>query len=259
MFFEADIQILLDRKLHYLIIGTAAIAAFGYWLNDFYDQYRDSINKPHKKGIRRLGLTVVIGHLVIFSVVALLSGYLMNLLFLYSFGAILLALWLYNLKLKDVPLMGNIIISMLCFLSIYMVSWLFPEIDIRLLLHFGVIAALLTWCRELVKDAEDVKGDGLSGSKTIAVTMGTDFTNKLVYFSILFVISFVAISVYYQSQYFAGMLQYVYWGYYLFFIVVPLYKVAIQIRMMATPSEYNGLSKMLKYVIFTGILSILFF
>ena len=259
LYFEADISLLFERKLHYLVIATSSIAAFGYWLNDYYDQYRDSINKPNKRAISRLGWPVVTVHLLLFSALALALGYLMNLLFLYSFAAVLLILWLYNLKLKDVPLLGNIIISGLCFLSIYMVSWIYPEIDIRLLLHFALIAALLTWCRELVKDAEDVKGDSLSGSKTIAVSMGTDFSNKIVYFSILFVISFVAISVYYQSQYFAGTLQYLYWAYYLLFVVIPMYNVAVEIRMMKESQDYRRLSKILKYVIFTGILSILFF
>ncbi len=259
LYFEADIQLLLDRKLHFLVLGTLSVAAFAYWVNDLYDRERDFINRPKKKGPASFNSLFVGLNLLLLILLMLNAGWILGFKFLLCFTLVSLVLWLYNYKLKDVAFLGNTIIASLAFLSVYMVRWLFPEIDIRLLLHFSLLAGLLTLCREMVKDAEDELGDRQTGSRTLAVVLGKAFSNRLVYFLVLFIISFVVISVYYQSQYFAGILRFVYWAYYLLFITVPLYKIAIEIRLTREAKDYAKVSSLLKYVLFTGVLSLLFF
>ena len=39
------LEILKDGGIYWLILGTAACSAFGYWINDFTDYQRDVINK----------------------------------------------------------------------------------------------------------------------------------------------------------------------------------------------------------------------
>ena len=259
LYFDADLQMLIDRKMHWLIIGTMAVAALAYWINDLYDTDRDAINRPQKQGPANYPRIFVVLNLSLLFLVILNAGWILGLKFLLCFLGVSLLLWLYNYRLKDVALLGNLIVAFLSFFSVFMVRWLFPEMDVRLLLHFSLLAGLLTFCRELVKDAEDELGDRRTGSKTVAVVLGKAFSNRLVYFMVLFVISFVVISVYYQSQYFAGVLRYLYWAYYLLFITVPLYKIAIEIRLTREAKDYAKVSRLLKYVIFTGVLSLLFF
>jgi 4-hydroxybenzoate polyprenyltransferase len=121
------------------------------------------------------------------------------------------------------------------------------------------LAGFLNLCREIVKDAEDMEGDRQKNAKTIPLTFGLKFSNRIVYFILLFTISFVAISLYYQKQYFKAPVNYIYWAYYFLFVIVPLYRLAVRIRFDEDATDYSEHSKVLKYDLYTGILSILFF
>ena len=259
LYFDAEFIEIWNRGVGYLLLGTLSIAAFAYWLNDFYDAERDALNGRNRLNVKSLNPLVLIIHLLSFLSLILWSANHLSLLLSMCFAIAILCLWLYNYFLKDFPLIGNVLIALLSFLSVYMVGWLFPEIDKRLLLHFGMLAAMINFCRELVKDAEDEEGDRLTGAKTIAVLWGNTVINRIVYFSILFIISFTIMSLYYQKQYFAAPLLYVYWLYYLLFVIIPLYSIALKIKFISEKQEYSDLSSQFKYILFTGILSILFF
>lgn len=259
LFFEGDLTLLYQRGLHFLVAGTLTIAAFGYLLNDYFDVERDAIDKPGKFNLRVLDKRLLLVHLLLIVSVVLYCGNALGGKFLTCFIGCSMALWIYNYKLKDYPLLGNILIAGLSFLSVYIVRWMFPEIDVVLLVHFALLAALLNFCREIVKDAEDVRGDKHSGAKTVPIVLGYTFANRVVYFTVLFIMSFTFISVYYQSQYFAGVFRYLYWSYYLLFVIAPLYYVAMQIKGLRSKEDYRTISKLLKYVVYTGILSILFY
>ena len=140
-----------------------------------------------------------------------------------------------------------------------MLIFLFPDIDFALLFYFATLAGVLTLCRELVKDGEDVEGDKITGAKTVPVVFGTNTLNISVYVLLIFIISFSVISLYHQSVYFPTALRYVYYLYYLLFVLTPLYTIAVDVRYAQQKQEYAKLSLRLKYVIATGILSLLFF
>lgn len=259
LYFDASIGLLYEAGLHWLVLGTTAVAAFGYWMNDYFDFERDRINNRGRFNIRSIPKPVLIIHLLVFLLAVFYSANHLNVLISLCFVGSLLVLWFYNWKLKDLAFIGNILIAVLSFLSVFMVGWLFPEIDRRLLLHYAFLAAMLNFCRELIKDAEDLDGDKATGARTIPAIWGNNTTNRIVYFSILFVVSFVIISLYYQQQYFKGVLLYVYWAYYILFVIFPLYNIALNVRTVEAKEQYSKMSRELKYVVFTGILSILFF
>lgn len=259
LYFDSTLSLVLEAGVLWLAIGTVTIAAFAYWMNDYYDFERDAINKEGRMNVRSLSKAILLIHLLSFLLIIFLAANHLNSTITICFILSLITLWLYNFLLKDYPLIGNMLIGILSFISVFMVGWLFVEIDKRLLLHYGLLAGLVNFCRELVKDAEDLEGDRATGSKTIAVIWGIETVNKIVYYSILFTISFIVISLYYQKQYYSGALLYVYWSFYLIFVVIPLYQVALDIKFVIQKSDYTKLSRKLKYILYTGILSILFF
>lgn len=259
LYFDASIAELYIAGVHWLVMGTLGVASFGYWMNDYFDVERDAINQRKRFNVRALPKPVLLIHLLVFLLVVFYSANQLNVLISICFVASLLILWLYNWKLKDYAFIGNILIALLSFVSVFMLGWLFPEIDKRLLLHFAFLAGMINFCRELIKDGEDVDGDKATGAKTIPVIWGKETTNRLVYFGVLFIVSFVIISLYYQQQYFKGALMYLYWAYNIFFVIIPLYSIALNVRNLEQKSEYSKMSREFKYVLFTGILSILFF
>jgi 4-hydroxybenzoate polyprenyltransferase len=255
----ASINSVFDGGLIWLIIGTVSCASFGYWINDYYDQERDLRNKNRPSHIAKLSIINVYFHLILFIFIAFISGFLLGTWFLVLFLFSILLLFLYSWRLKDLPIIGNLIISLLSFYSIYSIIMLSSAVDGFLILHFSVFSGLVTLCREIIKDIEDISGDGECGSRTLPIVFGIKTANNTIYLILLFLISLLIFSYYYQSQYFQGSHKYVFYTYCLVFVVLPLYKAAIDIRSASKKSDYTRLSLLMKYVIFTGIFSILFF
>jgi 4-hydroxybenzoate polyprenyltransferase len=251
---------LFEGGLQWILLGTAACSAFGYWVNDWLDKKRDAINKQEPSAIVKIPLFIVILHLIILVGLGLWSGYMLGDFFLNLFLVTLIILSLYSLYIKNVAFLGNLVIAILSFVSVFMISFLFPEVEKLLLFHFALLALVITLGREMLKDGEDALGDEQTGAKTIPILFGLNTLNIAIYILLIFSISFITISLYYQGEtYFQGMLKYLYFGYYALFVIYPLYAIAIKARYAETKSEYAELSKWLKYVLFVGVLSVLFF
>lgn len=259
LWFDADLSILIFNNFHFYLIGSASVAAFGYWINDYYDISRDKINKPNKVGLGIFPFSLIFIHFLVFFVIALWSGFSISADFGIFFGVTFFLLWLYSFHLKDYPLIGNFIIGLLSFSSLYALKWIFPNIEHLLLIHFSVLAGLVNMAREMVKDAEDIEGDKASGSNTYPIEFGIDANNKMVNLLLLFGFSFLIISLFYQLAYFRPSLKWLYIGYNLLFIFTPMYKVIAALPKANTASDFHTISMLLKYVMFAGILSILFF
>lgn len=243
----------------WLVTGTAACAAFGYWINDMYDGTRDFVNHGKSSFLHQLNPLFVYTHLLLFVLVALYAGNELGLWFVGLFVATMLVLFSYSRWLKNIALVGNSSIAMVCFYSIFSVYVLFKTIDFLLILHFALLAAGVTLCREIVKDAEDMEGDRQTGAKTLPIIWGLNTTNLIVYAIILTIIPVAIVTLYAQKSYFSGALVYLYYTYSAIFILIPLFKVAVDVRYAKEKEEYTRLSLWLKYVFFTGILSLLFF
>ena len=250
---DASLQNLYTGGLHFLVLGTLSCVVFGYWINDFLDQQRDAINKSKVKAISHLSQMIVYIHLLIFVSIALWCGRYLGVWFAGLFLITLVLLTLYSVWLK------NILIAALHFVSIFSVYKLFPEIDIFLILHFAVLSGFIALAREIVKDLEDKDGDIATGAETIPIVFGQNIANIMVYVILLFTLSFSLVAFDVQKAYFQALLLYLYYTYVAFFIVVPLYYIAVDIRYASKKEEYTRLSLWLKYVIFVVILSILFF
>ena len=245
--------------IYWLMCGTAACAAFGYWVNDLFDRRRDFINGGTLSFIHRMDIKLVYIHLLIFILIALWCGNSLGAWFVGLFMITILFLFLYSKWLKNIALVGNMVIALLTFYSILSVYVLFSDIELLLIIYFALLAAGITLCREIIKDAEDIEGDRATGAKTLPIVSGLNTSNIAVYCIILFLISVAFITLYSQQSYFRGILIYVYYVYCTLFVVLPLFKVAIDVRYASDKQEYTRLSAVLKYVFFTGILSILFF
>lgn len=81
-----------------------------------------------------------------------------------------LLLYVYNIRLKGSPLIGNLAVAALCALAVYL-----PELPHRpdYTLMPALFAFLTTLAREVAKDAEDVEGDRAHGALTLPVLYGT--------------------------------------------------------------------------------------
>lgn len=255
-----------------LVIATLCIAAGGYVINDIYDIEADKINKPHK---------VIVGNsisektaLIIFIVLNVIgvgigyylsngidkSGY-----FVLFFIASAL-LYLYSSYLKQVLLVGNLVISFIVALSILLVGIfeLLPAINdnnrlvqiffFKLILDYAIFAFMINFIREIVKDIEDIDGDYKVGMQTLPIMLGRDRSTKIVF--VLSLIPLFTVVYYVINNLFKQQLLV---GYFLIFVIAPLIYITIKLFSAEHKSHYTLVSLVLKLVMLTGMLSMAFY
>ncbi|MBA0883097.1 geranylgeranylglycerol-phosphate geranylgeranyltransferase [Flavobacterium undicola] len=264
---------LADWQYGLLVLSTVLIAAAGYVINDIFDQETDNENKPDK---------VIVGKLIsenkAYTIYALLnvSGvaigfYLSNVIMRPNFAAIFVltaaTLYIYATSLKQMLLLGNIVVALLLSLSVVIIGIfdLFPATNatnqevmatlFSILLDYAIFAFMINLLREIVKDLEDFDGDFKQGMSTLAIVLGVQKTAKLV-----FVLSFVPIIalLIYINNYLVAHNLIAATIYSFVFILGPMLYFSIKIWTAQSKTDFQILSKVLKWILFFGILSILF-
>ncbi len=205
-----------------LTLSTVLIAGAGNIINDYFDVKADRINKPHRlivtKYLKRRWAIVAhwIFNFVAFAIAIYLSVKHNSFVYLFIHLLSINLLWFYSMHFKRKFALGNIVIAGLTGLvpilvSIYFVnvfhlglneeSWFESLFRIgrdyfsfnpndrdvsQLILNFGIAMGVFAFftnlAREVIKDAEDVKGDLLLKARTIPIVMGfnkTDFIIKV--------------------------------------------------------------------------------
>ena len=257
-----------------LVITTVLIAIGGYVINDCFDITIDEINRPGKnsigKGINeraalRLywlvnGLATAIGFFLSYKLKSLTFGLI--------FPVISILLWFYSAKYKRTFLLGNIIISLLSALVIFIVwyfeflhLWLNPENFVMVLdnvkittsffLVYGLFAFLVSLFREIIKDIEDAKGDKQNQCRTLPVVIGL---KKSIYV-VAFLIFSVVLLVGYCCWIAYNLLQMGIFFYLVLVVGVPLVYMMVKVFFSHENEDFHFLSSLCKLVMVAGILT----
>lgn len=279
---------LTPKLLVLLIASSVLIAAAGYIINDYFDLNIDQVNKPDaiviNKIIRRRW--AIIWHLSLSAIgvaLAFYVGYKINNLLLGVLNLIcVLLLWVYSTSLKKRLLIGNIVISLLTawvvlviyFCEFNAVKWLdgvrldntlkeaakayyqqYLQRLFRLAVIYSGFAFIISLIREVVKDIEDMQGDAKYGCRTMPIVWGVPASKMFVgVWLVVLILAIVIIHIY-------GLMQF-WWVapiYGLLTIVGPLVYMLLQFYKASTPAHYHRISQLIKLVMFTGILSMIFF
>jgi len=264
---------LTDWQYALLVLSTVLIAAAGYVINDIFDQETDNENKPNK---------VIVGKSIsesqAYNIYALLniSGvaigfYLSNVIMRPNFAAIFVliaaTLYIYATSLKQMMIIGNIVVALLLSLSVIIIGIfdIFPVTNstnqgvmasmFSILLDYAVFAFIINLLREIVKDLEDFEGDFKQGMNTLAIVLGIPKTSKLV-----FALSFIPVItlLIYINNYLVSNDLIAATIYSFIFVLAPMLYFSIKIWTAQSKSDFQKLSKVLKWILFFGILSILF-
>jgi 4-hydroxybenzoate polyprenyltransferase len=249
-YFLIDKNIITDWRLFILSSSTMLIAAAGYTINDYYDVKIDLINKPERvvvgKNIKRRHAILL--HTILSSVgvfLGLLVGWKIAAInFLSSFF-----LWLYSNQLKRLPLVGNIVVATLTGLSVFVLSILYKS-NSPLILIYSLFAFFITLVREVVKDMEDLKGDGSFGCKTLPIIWGIRKTKVFLY--ILIGVFSILVMV---LNHFYSRLPTVY---FLLFLFAPMGMLFIRLVRADTIKGFYQLSQFCKIIMVSGIISMVF-
>jgi 4-hydroxybenzoate polyprenyltransferase len=260
---------LTNWQYNLLVLSTLLIAAGGYVINNIFDQDTDLINNP-KKVIVGESISETQAYNIYISLTSsgvAIGFYLSNVIEKPGFAAIFIliaaTLYLYAAGLKQMILIGNIIVALLLSFSVIIIGVfdLFPVTNAEnqsqmgvffsMLIDYAVFAFIINLIREITKDLEDFDGDNKVGMNTFPIFIGK---NKAV--KILFVVSFVPLVVvlYYINHYLLDLLFVTI--YLLLFVCGPLLIFILKIWNAATKQEFHFLSLLCKWILFFGIFSI---
>ncbi|MDP3679981.1 MAG: geranylgeranylglycerol-phosphate geranylgeranyltransferase [Flavobacterium sp.] len=260
---------LADWQYGLLVLSTIFIAAGGYVINNIFDQNTDTINKPNNVIVgKTISETNAYNLYIGLTVTGVAIGfYLSNVIVKPGFASIFIliaaTLYLYATSLKQMMIIGNVIVALLLSFSVIIIGIfdLFPTIHegnqqqlgviFSILLDYALFTFFLNFMREIVKDLEDVDGDYNQGMNTLPIAIGKSRTAKIV-----FGLSFIPIlfMLYYINKY---LLELVFTTVYLLlFVVGPLFYFTVKIWTAKSKKEFHALSLLLKWILLFGILSV---
>lgn len=186
----------LHGYLNFSIIFAALSAAFinaaGNIINDIFDVKTDELN--NKKRVLQnnlLNVPEAKNLYILFTITAFILASLINnnALIISAFTTGLL--YLYSLKLKKLPLAGNIVVAALTALA-----FLYGGVAVNNLngtIIPALFAFLINFAREVIKDIEDMKGDAESGFSTFPIRYGVRSSKIIIAVNIVlaFILPFI--------------------------------------------------------------------
>jgi 4-hydroxybenzoate polyprenyltransferase len=261
-----------------LCIASVLIAAAGYIINDYFDINIDLVNKPHKMVVDKIisRRWALFWHLLLSAIGIGLSVYvswrLNNYLVSMANTACVLLLWYYSTSYKRQLLIGNIIISALTAWVILVIlvaelpEWLAGDLvtnkekiaAVSLTsagLVYAAFAFILSIIREVIKDIEDLNGDLKDGCRTMPIVWGVNASKIFIAVWLVVLIATLSVSVTY-------LLIVNWWTlglYLLLFVLAPLLYIFRELFNARQSAHFARLSKLVKIVMLTGILSMIFF
>jgi len=263
---------LSDFNFFLLVFATLCIAAGGYIINDIYDVETDKINKPEEvivtKHITEKNASTLF---MILNIIGVGIGfYLANGIgkptFFAAFFIASALLYIYSTSLKQIAVVGNIVVSIVVALSILLVGIyeIIPAMNfsnkaiqttfLNIIRDYAIFAFMINFLRELVKDIEDMDGDYKAGIETLPILIGKDRANKLIIgLSLIpiFSITYYVITYLFKQQ--------IVVGYFLILVIAPLIYVTIKLFNAKQKSQYKHISLVLKLVMLTGMFSLLLY
>jgi len=250
--FAHDIKlksVLFDINLLMLVLASSATIAAGYIINNFYDSEKDLINRPNKTMLDRLvSQNTKLSFYFSLNFLAVIFASYVSFRAVIFFAVYIFAIWLYSHKLKKQPITGNLVSAVLTVTPFFVIFIYYKNFETVIFMH-ALFLFLLVSMRELTKDLENIKGDLALNYRTIPVVYGEKLSKiMLVIISVITIVSGFILIFYFEIGHM----------YYFFYLSVMLLLTFLLLLWKSnTKTQYLLLHNMLKFIIVTGVFSIL--
>ena len=262
-------NVLGDLQFALLVFSILLIAAGGYVINDYFDTQVDAENQNEDVIVgrsikRRVALKL---HLFLTSTGVFLGFYIaykVNYLILGGIMAIgAYMLWDYSLRLKRLLFVGNFIVAKLSAIFVLSVSAfeILPKYHIETSRHtliiiciYATFAFICSLMHEIIKDLKTVEGDKKFKIRTLPTVWGLNKTKEFVkWLSVLTAFMVIIVAIYEFKTQVPAL------AYALILLISPLFLLNVWIYKAQKVSDYERISKLNKFIIFAGIISLYFF
>lgn len=230
-------------------LACVLVAAGGYVINDIFDIETDKINRPGKRiAVESTSVKSMRIYYLILTSIGLFFGYFTGLGMGILSTVIAILLYFYSSDFKSEFLMGNLLISLMAGMVVYIASRGVFMVNKAYFAEFSSIAFFITFARELIKDLEDYTGDKEQGYETFAISSGPTKTKLLSSFFIICSLALLFLVAFTGNQ----LEFWVFLG----IILAPLHiYLLFKIYTAEEKLHYSHISKWLKYSMFIGLLA----
>ena len=242
-------QVIFDLNLLMLVLASSVTIAGGYIINNFYDFEKDLINRPQKFMLDRLvGQNTKLSFYFTLNFIAVIMASYVSFRAVVFFSLFIFAIWFYSHKLKKLPIIGNLSSAILTITPFFIVFIYYKNFETIIFGH-ATFLFLIIAMRELVKDLENIKGDLALNYKTIPIVYGEKASKRML--TIFTLLTFIPI-YFIVNRFDIGHM------YYFFYLCTLLLIVFLILLWKAkTKTHYLILHNILKFIIVTGVFSIL--
>ncbi|SDW93587.1 4-hydroxybenzoate polyprenyltransferase [Lutibacter oricola] len=249
------------------LLALVCITAAGNIINDIFDVEIDKVNKPNTYIVSRLISKEKAKRLYLFvNSIGVISGIYLSLniqkpQYSFIFITVSLLLYYYSKKIKGTLLLGNIIVSFLIALSVYLLAIfnisnktliensLYVKI---ILLLYTIFAFFINFSREIIKDIQDIIGDYKLKLNTLPISIGIKRSKSIIAISCFIVLSLLLFLTLTFAEYYKYTFLYL-----LLFSFLPLFYISIQILKSTTNKDFKKISLLLKIIMLFGVSSII--
>lgn len=262
---------LIDWQYILLVLSIVCLAAGGAIINAIFQQDSDTENKPNFQVVGKfISENTAYNLYAAFTFIGVSIGfYLSNVIqkpnFAILFILIASTLYFYASSMKNSILVGNIIIAFVSSIYVLIIGLfdLLPVtfdvnqtvmgINFSILIDYAIFTFIITLLLEMVSDIENIEGDKSQGLSSLAIALGINKAEKVVFILSLIPIFLV---IYYLKVYLfdANLLYSIIYG--IIFTIIPLIYFAIKIVKANEPKEFRNLYMILKWILFFTYLSI---
>ena len=262
-------NVLGDLQFTLLVFSILLIAAGGYVINDYFDTQVDAENQNEDVIVgrsikRRVALKL---HLFLTTMGVFLGFYIAYKVNYLTLGGIMAIgaymLWDYSLRLKRLLFVGNFIVAKLSAIFVLSVSAfeILPKYHIEASRHtliilciYATFAFICSLMHEIIKDLRTVEGDKKFKIRTLPTVWGLNKTKEFVkWLSVLTAFMVIIVAIYEFKTQVPAL------AYALILLISPLFLLNVWIYKAQKVSDYERISKLNKFIIFAGIISLYFF
>ena len=236
-------------------IAAALVCGAGNSLNDFLDIETDKLNHPERP-LPRGDLPPYIAVLaaIIFNITAIILGLMINFPVLIIIILAIVLLFLYNFRLKKMPLVGNLAVSILSGAT-FLVGGL-AETGYPGALPGPIVPAIFAFLfhlgRELIKDIADLDGDLKADYKTLAALLPHRQVMALITFVFITLVFLTLVPVYYEWY------QAAYTYITCLAVDIPLLLIISYLYLAKSPDRYGLAGNFLKVLMLFGLFAFYF-
>lgn len=227
----------------------ALISGAGMVINDYFDVEIDKINRPQRPlPSGKISLKAALIYYILLNLFALILASFTNffafLITVISVGVI----YYYSYSLKHKGIIGNFVVGFMTGLA-FIYGGAIGENVVPLIFPF-IIALLINFAREILKDIEDIEGDKAKNLQTFPIVYGEK--RAIVFFVFLIILTIITTFI----PYLIGLYNLYYFLIVLFAVDFVLVYVIKKVLSNPTKNDLRKLSDLIKYEMIIGLIAI---